>query len=259
MKYSFSTMAMPGMPLEEVVKVAREWGFDGIDLRVRNEGGDISEDITSEELSKIKELFKDDLEISSLLCYNRMLGAERKEDDEEGIAASILNCIRIAETLNVKIIRIFSGRLVAEDDVLFMSKILNKVFEKHTSDVLVLIQNHRNCGVTCAHGALMKQHVKDERFGIILSPEHEALAGNDIYAECATVLDITKQFYIADVDKDNKLCLIGDGIVDFNRVLKMLTDTGYDGYITLKWEKCWHPELPDYDVAFKSFKDYFKL
>lgn len=259
MKYSFSTMAMPGMALEDVVKVAKEYGFDGVDLRVRDKDGDINENITSEELAKIKELFSDGLEISSLLCYNRMLGAERKDDDEEGIAASILNCIRIAETLNVKIIRIFSGRLTNEDDVLFMAKILNRVFEKHTSDVLVLIQNHRNCGVTCAHGELMKQHVKDKRFGIILSPDHEALAGNDIYAECAKVLDITKQFYIADVNTDNKLCLIGEGVVDFNKVLKMLTDTGYDGYITLKWEKCWHPELADYDVAFKSFKDYFKL
>ena len=105
----------------------------------------------------------------------------------------------------------------------------------------------------------MKKHVKDERFGIILSPDHEALAGNDIYAECANVLDITKQFYVADINEDNKLCLIGEGIVDFNRVVKMLADTGYDGYITLKWEKCWHPELADYDVAFKSFKDYFQL
>ena len=34
-----------------------------------------------------------------------LAGKQRGEDDEEGIAASILNCIRIAETLNVKIIK----------------------------------------------------------------------------------------------------------------------------------------------------------
>ena len=255
MKYSFTTMATPGMSLEDVVKTAKEYGFDGVDLRVRDNDGDINENITAEELAKIKELFADGPEISSLLCYNLMLG----KGSEEEIANSILNCIRIAETLKVKIIRIFSGRLTTEEDVLTMSRILNKVFEKHTSDILVLIQNHRNCGVTCAHGELMKQHVKDKRFGIILSPDHEALAGNDMYEETKKVLDITKQFYVADVTEEGKLCLIGDGIVDFNKIVKMLTDVGYDGYITLKWEKCWHKELPEYDVAFKSFKDYFKI
>lgn len=48
MKYTFSTMATPGMGLKEVVEIAKKYNFDGVDIRVRDKDGDINENMTNE-------------------------------------------------------------------------------------------------------------------------------------------------------------------------------------------------------------------
>ena len=49
------------------------------------------------------------------------------------------------------------------------------------------------------------------------------------------------------------LCRIGAGEVPLAAICRALTDRGYDGYFALEWEKRWHPELPEPDVALTDF------
>ena len=37
-------------------------------------------------------------------------------------------------------------------------------------------------------------------------------------------------------------------------IYQLLLDKGYDGYLTLVWEKKWCPEIEESEVAFKNFK-----
>lgn len=139
-----------------------------------------------------------------------------------------------------------------------MADVLNKVFASYDEDISLCIQNHRVSGISCEEAVQLKKLISDERFGIILSPEHEYIMGNDYIKEAEKVLDITKVIYIADCDKDGKLCLIGEGVIDFNKVMEMLKNKGFDGNVSLKWEKCWHEELPECEIAFEGFNKYFK-
>ena len=37
-------------------------------------------------------------------------------------------------------------------------------------------------------------------------------------------------------------------------ITKALEKDGFDGYYSLEWEKKWHPELPDPDVALPVYR-----
>jgi sugar phosphate isomerase/epimerase len=45
------------------------------------------------------------------------------------------------------------------------------------------------------------------------------------------------------------LTLLGEGDVPMQDILAKLRAAGYDGWIAVEWEKKWHPEIPDHEVA----------
>jgi fatty-acyl-CoA synthase len=46
-----------------------------------------------------------------------------------------------------------------------------------------------------------------------------------------------------------ELVLLGEGEVPVREQLQLLHRHGYDGYISVEWEKHWHPEIPDPEIA----------
>lgn len=51
-------------------------------------------------------------------------------------------------------------------------------------------------------------------------------------------------------------CLMGEGEVPHREIHEILTGGGYQGYYSLEWEKRWHPEIPEPEVAFPQFARY---
>ena len=53
-------------------------------------------------------------------------------------------------------------------------------------------------------------------------------------------------------------CLVGEGVVPLRAGTEALEARGFDGYVSLKWEKRWHPGLPDIEVAMARFVDLYR-
>ena len=47
--------------------------------------------------------------------------------------------------------------------------------------------------------------------------------------------------------------LAGHGAVSFDHAVKALRDLQYDGYVSFEWEKYWHPEIEEPEVALPDF------
>jgi sugar phosphate isomerase/epimerase len=52
---------------------------------------------------------------------------------------------------------------------------------------------------------------------------------------------------------DRKYVLTGTGQVPVREIVRTLVDGGYGGYICFEWEKKWHPEIADPEVAIPQF------
>ncbi len=55
-----------------------------------------------------------------------------------------------------------------------------------------------------------------------------------------------------------RLCLPGEGDVPLRDAFAALRAVGYDGWYTLEWEKRWHPEIEEPEVAFPAFAAYMR-
>ena len=49
-----------------------------------------------------------------------------------------------------------------------------------------------------------------------------------------------------------------EGDIPVETILHYLKEQGYDGYLSFEWEKKWHPELPDPEVAFPAYIEYIR-
>lgn len=251
MKISFTTMGTPELTLTQQVTAAREYGFSGIDFRMKRNGqGEIPEELTVPEAEMIRETVGD-LAIPGLLCYNETLSA-----GEDAMEASILRCLRLAKLLDCPLIRIFTGKADGAQALEQLSAVLTRVLEQDGSTVRIGIQNHAGTSLNLSQSLRVCEAVNSHRLGVILSPDHCFMTGEDLWELLPKLSKHVFELYVADVDVSNRLTLIGEGVVPFAEILRKLRECGFDGYVTLKWEKCWHPELPSYPEAFRSFLNW---
>ena len=55
------------------------------------------------------------------------------------------------------------------------------------------------------------------------------------------------------VDGKPAYCLIGQGVAPLREAMDSLKMANYKGYYSFEWEKKWHPEIQDPEIAFPHF------
>lgn len=249
MKLSFTTMATPELSIAEQVAAAKKFGFHGIDLRVIERGaGEIPIDLSENDVMNVLKC-TEDIQLPTLLCYNEKLQA-----GFERMVASIQQYTKLACRLRIPAIRIFTGKVESEADMQLLVRVIKTVLELDTTGTHLAIQNHVNCSVTIHQALELCERICDSRVSVILSADNAILEGEDFWDAVPELAKYVSQVYIADLDARGHYVFPGTGIVQNDKILQILYDHEFDGYVTFKWEKCWHPELPSYDTAFGKFR-----
>ena len=63
--------------------------------------------------------------------------------------------------------------------------------------------------------------------------------------------------HVKDCTKDLKLVLCGEGDVPLREIASVLRDDGFRWYVSFKWEKVWHPDLQEPEIAFPHFASFY--
>ena len=53
--------------------------------------------------------------------------------------------------------------------------------------------------------------------------------------------------------EERRYVLTGEGAVPVRETVRVLRNGGYKGYFCYEWEKKWHPEIEEPEVAFPHF------
>ena len=253
MRTSFTTMATPALELSAQATAVRDYGFDGVDLRVGQLGaGEVPPELDVEAAKNLLQQMNG-VPIFSLLCYNQML-----HQGEKCFITSLQKSLCLAERLEVPLIRIFTGKIQSETELQQLISSLQSLFRAYSGSVKIGVQIHVNNGVRESQALTICRSISDARLGIILSPDQTVLCGEDEYALLPELAPYVFELYVADLNTDGAFVLPGQGVIDFARILNSLRAGGFDGYVTLKWEKCWIPELPPYPQAFRAFQALMK-
>jgi sugar phosphate isomerase/epimerase len=54
------------------------------------------------------------------------------------------------------------------------------------------------------------------------------------------------------------LTLTGSGTMPIGDVVTVLQEAGYDGFVDFEWEKAWHPEIEEPEIAIPQFIQYLR-
>ncbi len=269
MKIAFSTLGCPKWTLEEILGRAKEYGYEGIELRGL-EGVFLLPEyprFQGAEFYKTKKLIDESgIEIACVSASASFATNDPEEWEKNREEAKAY--IELAERLGSKLVRVFGGRVpegVAWDDCIsYMADRLNEVgdFAKE-HNVTIVLETHDNFILGKSIAEVMKG-VTSEGVGVLWDVHHPYKLGGEPLEETMNYLkEYVKHTHVKDSKgkgENPELVLLGEGDVPLQEIVNLLKENGYDGYLSLEWEKAWHPEIAEPEVAFpqaaKKLREY---
>ena len=265
MKLSFSTLGAPDWSMDDILKYAGQYGFDGVGFRGVKGQMDlpkIPEFLPENRKATLKRFRDAGIDIMMMLTGAKFVQKD-KADRDKNVADAKAN-IDLAAAMNAKTIRVFGGAIPSDAK---KEEAYGWVVEclKASGDygakkkIRVLLETHDDFTDTYVVREIMER-ANHPWVGVLWDVHHPfRTLGQSMKEAFANVGKWTHDTHFKDsvVDKSERVghryTLMGEGDVPNLEALQLLKDAGYPGYLTFEWEKAWHPTLPDAHVAFPDY------
>ena len=268
---SFSTLGCPDWDFQKITDFAAANNYDGIELRGIQRQLDLPRSsafntadarAVSMKLMEEKRLKFVGLGSSSTLHFAE--GAERQKNLDEG-----RQFIDLAQQINCPYVRVFPNNFPKDQDRnITMDLIVKGLLElgEHAkgSNVTVLMETHGDLVKSEDLEKIMNAAVHQNTglvwdisnmWTITQEPPLEVYERLKKYIRHTHVKDAKK------VDGKLEYTLLGQGEVPIFAAIDALVKDGYKGYYSFEWEKLWHPEIAEPEIALadypKVMKQYF--
>jgi sugar phosphate isomerase/epimerase len=265
MKISFTTLSCPQWTWERILDEAERLGYDGIEIRGIE--GEMflpkARPFLPENIRQAKEELK--RRGLKIICLDTSCNLH-DESKYEQVMNEGRASIDLAQELGVPYIRVFGNNIPdparKQETVNWVAKCLQELGQyAENKNVTVLIETHGDFSASDDLAAVLEL-TSSPAIGVLWDVHHPYKAFSEPLA--ATYERLGK--YIKHTHyKDSKgmgaeapLCLVGEGDLPIKESLDILKKNHYDGYLSLEWEKKWHPEIEDPEVAVPSFISYIK-
>jgi len=264
MKLAFTTLGCPDWSFEKIISEAEQMGYGGIEIR------GIEGEMRAE---KIPAFFSENVEKTKKMLCDKGLALvgfgtsvvfhdDAKYEDalEEGRQA-----IDVCARMGIPAIRVFGDSIVGEESVTIgkVAKGLRILCEyARGKDVAVLQEIHGDFNRLEVVMPIIEK-VKDcPEFGIIWDIAHSDRVYRDNWKVFYDgIKPWVRHLHIKDHMKNNEafdLRLVGEGDIPIGDINAVLKADGYTGWYSFEWEKKWHPELQEPEIAFPSYVKHMK-
>ena len=259
MKLAFSTLGCPGWTLERAVESARDLGYEGIELRLIDDQV-ITPDLVAANRERIKRAFgQSGVELAALGSSARFSAGDRAERAPQEAATREL--VRLARELGAPAIRVFGGPLPAgvslASGVENVADSLNRLAPAaEDAGVALLLETHDDFS-RAATVADVLSRVPSKAVGALwdTQPPHEL--GESVDRVWELIGARLMHLHVKDARPGSRpqwdLVLLGEGVVPVRDIVRSAARRGFSGYASVEWEKKWHPEIPEPEVAFPRY------
>jgi sugar phosphate isomerase/epimerase len=259
---AFSTLGCPAWSFKNVLDQADRLGYAAIELR--GIAGEM-------DLPKVPELMGSRLAeskrgLAALGIVVSDLGASaRMHEKDAAIREKQLDegrrFIDLAHALGVKYVRMFGDKMPEGEP---RDEVLKRVvdgFQKMAAHakpagVVVLIESHGDFNHSKDLEEVLKS-VGSDAFALLWDAHHTFVTGGEQPAETYAKLGRwMRHTHLKDSKPegaDRRYVLTGTGDVPVEGQVKVLAAAGYRGYYCFEWEKKWHPEIEEPEVAFPHY------
>jgi fatty-acyl-CoA synthase len=248
MQLAFSNLAAPGWSLEHTLAAVREYGYDGLELRLLD--GDPIDPMTIDEAARrdVERTLK--ASEVPLACFDTSVKLATAFG--EGLAAAL----ELAALWGAPLVRVFGGEL---DDSVSRDEALDRIADElapllERADELgvgVALETHDSFSTSASVDELLRR-VEHARLGALWDIDHTNRMGESPLEVVRVLGDRIVHVHVDDarrVDDGWELVLLGEGDVPWRESMSELRAAGYEGWVSVEWEKRWHPELAEPEVA----------
>lgn len=287
-KIAGHTMGTPEYTVPEAIKLMHQIGADGIEIVVQDgyKSG-LPCDCTQEQLQEVKDCAEQNgIRIICLTPYNSYFNSLDEEQRQSEIAA-VKKVIGYCEFLGARYIRIYGGNRAAGDDykieerrekLIASMRELGDEAQKH--GVTLVIENHFNTmSVSARDSAALIRDINHPAVRILYDQANltfteneghlEAIALQQPYVAYMHVKDLVFKEGVAftssnvarpdESERNVYTRIVGQGVIPWPEILLLVKEHGYDGWLSLEYERRWHPDdIPDASIGMKESVEYLR-
>ena len=262
MKLAFSTLGCPDWHLVAIIGAARKFGYEGIELRALAGSLDLLSraEFTAPQLARTKASFEDaGIEICCVdtsCTFHSPNGSERTAQIDIAVAHA-----ELAAKLGAPLIRVFPDKIQPgaqrDETRAWIAECLRSVAERIPDEVDVALETHGDFARAEAAAEIVKL-ANHPKVKLIWDVANSVAAGDTIEHAGRVVQPYLAHVHLRDAkpvtESEHWLpVLAGNGMVSFAKALATMTELHYDRYVSFEWEKYWHPEIEEPDIAFPDF------
>jgi sugar phosphate isomerase/epimerase len=258
----FSTLGCPKWDWKTILEQASRSEYAAIELRGIQGEMDLTKrpEFSGDRLKQtLKDLKALDLTISDLGSSCRLHEFEpgkRSVQLDEG-----KRFIDLAHRMKVSYVRVFGDKFVPEQPrKATLQRVIAGLRElgEHAkgSGVAVILESHGDFTDSPTLLQIMKG-AEMPTVGLLWDAHHTVVAGKEAPAETFKQLGrYVRHTHLKDSKPqatDVRYVLTGTGNVPVRETVRVLAAGGYRGYYNFEWEKAWHPEIEEPEVAIPHF------
>lgn len=293
MKIAFSTLGTPHWSWEQLLERGKAYGYSGVEIRLLEGETDLlaRAEFQPEQLPvRRAELAAAEFQVCGLASSVRFDDpdpAQREQQLEIGRAY-----IDLAAALGAEFVRVFGDTLPPPEDDAERATVIAQVAAGITTladygigqSVQVLIETHGDFSDSHAMQAMMEQ-VECDNAGVLWDTHHPWRFYDEPLSETFARLkpwvrhthwkdSVVRPESVSDAETDAAAqaahalmsghrhadyVLFGGGGFPALNAMQLLQWSAYDGWYSLEWEKAWHPEIEDPEIALPLFPDKIRL
>lgn len=262
-KLAFSTLGCPDWDMERITSFAKQHGYSGIEVRgIKRQMDLVKSPVfeSAESRKRTMELMKRNglqfvgLGSSSTLHFKA--SAERSKQLDEG-----KRFIDLAQQINCPYVRVFPNNFPKDQST-------EETFDLITKGLLELGEHAKGSSVTVlmeTHGDLVKSEdllrlmksAEHKHVGLVWDPTNMWTITNEDPDEMyRNIKPYIRHIHVKDCTKGTEkmnYTFLTKGEVPIMKAVDLLAKDNYKGFFSFEWEKLWHPELPEPELALADF------
>ena len=264
MKISFSTIACPDYSWVDIYSMAKDLGFDGIEIRGMGDDFAAYKAMPFTEANRPKTMAKLKALNIEIPCLSSGCCLKFKEKEAETIAELTEYC-KLAQQINAPYIRVLADLEAApngEVDDAYVAEQLKKLAPIAAQyDVTLLVETNGVYSDTRRLRALLDS-VNSHKIAALWDMHHPyRFASESPEQTVANLGELIKYVHIKDsVMENGKVVykMMGEGDLPIQKMIEALQSIQYTGYVSLEWVKLWMPNLLDAGVVFPQYAEFMR-
>ena len=256
-KLCFSTLGCTEYSVSEVIELSKRFSVGAIELRGLCGRMNVyeCEDFLPENIDSTLKRFSDagisfPVLGTSVSCHEVFEGKRKLEDTLKDIA--------FARKIGAKYIRVFGNKKTESCSSFEVASVLSGLCAlAKPYGISVLLEVHGDYNTVGMLSPILSMLSATENFGLIWDICHTDAVYADGWEEFyLAVKPFIKHIHVKDRCRETmKLMPLGKGDIPIKAITDRLTADGFWGYISLEWERKWHPELSAIEDALSDFTE----